>query len=314
MIYIHLKGRLGNNMFQLASAASYAQKCGVAWKAYVTDDYWCPQPDNCWLPQYVIRYKKNLFRNVEFVSDLPEYRVQISECDLRKETCPNIDVELLGRYFFCFEDEIAQQLFAIDHDTEEYIRKKYPFLFDTQQIWVSITVRRGDYLEHMTEYNLCSISYYKRSMKEMLCRYPNAHFLVISDDIDWCKKYFPKNQNIYFIDDENEVVDLYLAAKCSHNILSNSTFALWGGVINTNKDKVVILPKPWHGPALSYLDEKIYIRIPSDWIFIKNGKINYLLGWLQWKFPRMCAKISRYIRKLKQGIKLFSIFCSRVVR
>ena len=87
-----------------------------------------------------------------------------------------------------------------------------------------------------------------------------------------------------------------------------------GGVINTNKDKVVILPKPWHGPALSYLDEKLYTRIPSDWIFIKNGKINYLLGWLQWKFPRMCAKISRYIRKLKQGIKLFSIFCGRVVR
>lgn len=68
--------------------------------------------------------------------------------------------------------------------------------------------------------------------------------------------------------------------------------------------------QPWHGPALSYLDEKLYTRIPIDWICIKNGKRNYLLGWLQWKFQRMCAKINRYIRKFKR----FSIFYSRVVR
>lgn len=89
--------------------------------------------------------------------------------------------------------------------------------------------------------------------------------IVTSDDIKWCKEHI-QDENVYYSEGEDEYFDLYLASKCHHNILSNSTFSWWGAYLNENSNKRVIVPERWYGPVLSKeADEKNGELIPKEW-------------------------------------------------
>lgn len=52
---------------------------------------------------------------------------------------------------------------------------------------------------------------------------------------------------------------------CNNNIISNSSFSWWGAWLNTNENKIVIGPKIWFGPAITFVSKDI---IPETWIKI----------------------------------------------
>jgi galactoside 2-L-fucosyltransferase 1/2 len=59
---------------------------------------------------------------------------------------------------------------------------------------------------------------------------PRAHFIVISDDISWCRQNMkPFGQHtIDFIDGERSpAVDLAIASLCDHAIITFGTFGWW---------------------------------------------------------------------------------------
>lgn len=62
---------------------------------------------------------------------------------------------------------------------------------------------------------------------------PVDRYLIFSDDIPWCKEHF-KGEHFYFIENEKDYVELFLQSKCTHNIISSSTFSWWGAYLNTN--------------------------------------------------------------------------------
>ena len=39
--------------------------------------------------------------------------------------------------------------------------------------------------------------------------------------------------------------DLFLISKCDHQVSSNSSFGYWGGLLNNNTNKMVIIPENW---------------------------------------------------------------------
>ena len=52
-----------------------------------------------------------------------------------------------------------------------------------------------------------------------------------------------------YINTNDAFVDLCIMSLCDHNIVANSSFSWWGAWLNSNKEKKVIAPKKWFGPA-----------------------------------------------------------------
>ena len=141
-------------------------------------------------------------------------------------------------------------MFYITEKLEEEIQNKYGEVLN--QNTCSIHVRRGDYLNLSEHHPLCDIEYYKDAMEHM----PNdTVYLVFSDDISWCKENF-LGDNYIFIEDNSDIFDLYLMSLCHNNIIANSSYSWWGAWLNNNKNKIVVSPKMWFGPAKVGLDTK----------------------------------------------------------
>ena len=60
MIYINLEGRLGNNLWQIAAAATLADRLGESFCAVPNRYYHCPEPDNCNFVDYIQPFKSTI--------------------------------------------------------------------------------------------------------------------------------------------------------------------------------------------------------------------------------------------------------------
>jgi hypothetical protein len=122
---------------------------------------------------------------------------------------------------------------------------------------VAIHVRRGDYVNNSFYVDLTKTNYYEKAMDE----FPDAQFLVFSDDIEWCK------QQLIFKDCEfyhgDELDDLNTMASCVGHIIANSSFSWWGAYISPFTDKVVC-PSYEHW----YTDGQPRTVTPKEWIKI----------------------------------------------
>ena len=119
--------------------------------------------------------------------------------------------------------------------------------------YVSIHVRRGDYVGNSFYVDLMQTDYYQKAMAE----FPNKKFLVFSDDIEWCKQ-----QEIFkdcdFSENKTEIEDLNLMMRCNGHIIANSTFSWWGAYLGKGK---VVCPNEtsW------YTDKVIRTKVPLSW-------------------------------------------------
>jgi len=108
-----------------------------------------------------------------------------------------------------------------------------------------IHVRRGDYL-NSDLYTFDTDSYYKIAIQYILSVTPDAHFIIVSDDIEYCKTYSVFNNIHKTFMDLPVLETLYLMSLCTKGgICANSTFSWWGSYLNDNPDKVVFFPEKW---------------------------------------------------------------------
>jgi hypothetical protein len=109
---------------------------------------------------------------------------------------------------------------AQDRETLEWIRAR--------ETAVAIHVRRGDFAVHDGNL-LLTTDYYNRAIARAESALPEPSFLVISDDIEWCKANLRTTRELHFVDHHNDqdgYKDMFLASQCRHFILSNeSTFS-----------------------------------------------------------------------------------------
>ncbi|PXV64129.1 glycosyl transferase family 11 [Dysgonomonas alginatilytica] len=262
MVYIELNGRIGNNLFQIAAGASYAKKYNLNYRVVCHDGYFLPEPDNCYIKDYIKQFKDNILRNIPIQEGRPQEECfYYYDIDFVYREIPyHENILLYGTFhsYKYFDKELVNSLFEISPSEKEYILNKYGDILSEDV--TSIHVRRGDYCKQPHRYAVASMPYFNKAI-DYIGR--DKKFLIISDDIEWCKKKF-KGDNFYFSDNEKPIIDLYIQMLCKNNIISNSTFSWWGAWLNPNSDKVVIYPDPWYGKTFSNYNTKDLI--PLDWI------------------------------------------------
>ena len=158
---------------------------------------------------------------------------------IQNNTTKNIKIEGYFQshlYFDKYRNDILN-LFKIDKESLNYIKNKYPILFDETKICVAIHVRMN--YANCINYNL---NYFNETIDFFKKKYPNIHFMVFSNNIDSIKNWF-EDINIYtYVNSNIDYIDLWIMSLCKHNIITHSTFSWWGAYLNNNPDKIVTFP------------------------------------------------------------------------
>jgi len=257
-------GRLCNSMFQIAASIGYARKYGYKWAADSSSGN--GEPYSAIHKVFPTLPKENWGGGTRYHEHPNEY---CSLHGMHKDLChfdyhpiPDLgpNVSLMGFFqswkYFEGQDEEIKKVFALPH-VEGY------------DDYVSIHVRRGDYVQHAGSFPPITWEYLKEAVNILGPRSGKA--IVFSDDIKWCKeKIIPYgDQIIEFSEGRNELQDLSLMASCGHHIIANSTFSWWAAYLGHNPDRIVISPSPetWFGPT-SGVKRPVVDLIPDSWIKI----------------------------------------------
>lgn len=234
------KGRLGNQLFQIAATISTALDHNM--------DYAFPE----W------KYNKFLKNKIPVVNDLkptyfytePSFRyseielpVNISSYQLPQEIYALDGYFQSIKYFEKHEAFIREQ-FTPSQDVIDKLHAKCGPLHHRE---CAIHVRRGDYVD-LAYYHQIKMDYYENSMRKISQTTGIVNFVIFSDDIAWCKENFTNTEYQYtFMEGNTDFEDLILMSYCRHQIIANSSFSWWGAFLNPNPDKIVIFPDKWFG-------------------------------------------------------------------
>jgi hypothetical protein len=150
------------------------------------------------------------------------------------------------KYFEHCKDEIIDTL----EIKPEIIKIANQLIPKTDKELVSIHIRRTDYLVLGDYHSLNGVDYVNSAI-ELLGGENNYHFLICSDDTNWCQTIWGDNKNFTIINGESSYVDFTVMSLCHHHIISNSSFSWWSSYLSKNKNKKIIAPSNWFGPNMS---------------------------------------------------------------
>ncbi len=113
---------------------------------------------------------------------------------------------------------------------------------------IAFHIRRGDYLNIKSGFNILPNSYYLDSAQLLKNEIGSFTAIVFSDDQNWVKQNISFLDQLVFASDFglNDYEELILMSKCKHQVIANSSYSWWGAWLNSNPDKVVIAPMNWH--------------------------------------------------------------------
>lgn len=132
---------------------------------------------------------------------------------------------------------------------------------------VSLHVRRGDYVadpKTSAAHGLCSLDYYRAAILHMAQHVESPVFYIFSDDIAWTKLNLRIDFPCCYVDHnhgEESYNDMRLMSLCNHHIIANSSFSWWGAWLNPRQDKIVIAPRRWFVNANNVED-----LFPAGWV------------------------------------------------
>ena len=125
-----------------------------------------------------------------------------------------------------------------------------PKMFDFNKKFISLHVRRGDYLNYKINkfHGNLKLSYYLKGVNFLRNKFGNLPVLLFSDDSKWLKKNLINViPNSFVISSENlsPESDFLIMSKGSYFILSNSTFSWLSAFFSKDKNKFIVIPEFW---------------------------------------------------------------------
>jgi len=192
------------------------------------------------------------------------------------------------KYFMPNFNELIKQL-GIDRGIAD-TKKKYSQLLNANHVKISIHFRMGDFKNTSNVHCILSPDYYTKSLLHIVSqldandRKPiDVIFFCEQEDDDLVNTQYiaaireslasskelnnhTSIENLRFIKAPNNATDweqMYLMSCCNHHIIANSTFSWWGAFLNPHPNKLVVYPAQWlteHRTADIFPD-----LVPPDW-------------------------------------------------
>jgi hypothetical protein len=227
-------GRLGNQLWQIASTIGEAEERGEGLATF--------KPS--WPYRSFFNIPERMFTPAPNGEEL---------CDMSA-----LEDEYLQKlkYFKGCKDQIWDW-FQPSHQTDQAMADIFEELTDDTSTYVSLHVRRGDYLNHTDLFTHLSPDYYRRAMDkqrelQLLTSSQRVKFLVFSDDPDWCSRNFAGEEFTVVRGSTTptvgpnrnplDYVDMMLMSRCEGHIIANSSFSWWGAWLGTGP---VVYPSRW---------------------------------------------------------------------
>jgi hypothetical protein len=295
IIFPHIgnHGRLGNQLFQLAALKSLGKRnnCDICLYDEIDRRHYDGQESllNFFNHGITLRNRESVERLIwyEYIQNNDSVWKHIFD-ENYKNIKPNTAIHgkfESEQYFIEYKQYIKDSLEFrndINEMAEKYI-DEIKHLYPGKSV-VGIHIRRGDFINNLAfnrdtyyERNLlsyigyCSEKYFKEDENVFLIFTGGSHDNINTDDITWCKAYLPKWRNVHFCEENREIIDFAILAKCEHTILtSKSTFGWWASYLNKNKDKKIYVPCHSIGPKVDnpdsfWSEEFIQVTLPTSY-------------------------------------------------
>lgn len=239
ILCVSFYGRLGNLMFQYASAFGIAKQSNrtflvsehdVIPKIFNTSALTVPDKSYCKhaynrLEKYHCAFDPNL---ANFSKDYP--KVKLYQYLQSWKYFASVTNEV--RKEFKFNDDITKQAEGVFHSATKTTR-----FYHNHSTYVGLHIRRGDMFiaqiksrNQLSGYNIAPMLYIENAMNYFKSHYERVTFVICSDDIRWAVYQlgrYQKRLNLVFIHKEPEI-DLAVLSMCNHTIMTTGTFGWWG--------------------------------------------------------------------------------------
>ncbi len=120
--------------------------------------------------------------------------------------------------------------------------------FDPSKNSIGIQVRGGDY-RGRSMFNVVNSDYYARAIDNASSLVARPEFFIFTDDRDYARELLPSGLPAQDVSTNNPVDDLLNLSKCAHQVIANSTFGWWAGILNPNPTRRVFIPDHWFNRA-----------------------------------------------------------------
>lgn len=210
----------------------------------------------------LIKHKYNDFSTIDAI----ENGLHTNQCLLNLNDKENYDI-LSGFGVYRDWENKSEEIISKLHFKTDIINEGENIIniLPNDKKRVSLHFRLTDYLV-LSSLNLTQ-DYYKKAMSYFDTT--QYRFYIFSDDINQCKEFkFLNEYDVFFMEPRDPALDMYLMSRCDGNIIANSSFSLWGALLNNNHNKTVICPHNYIGDSAKqyqYINGNYY---PKNWIAI----------------------------------------------
>jgi len=228
-------GRLGNQMFQIASVIGIAEANGYQysfpdWVNYDALERFGTQEDIS-----IGKYFKNpLPKQSEEHKSLPEYHINWGWQGLKHPDGYSYSGHMQSSKYFEHCADLIRHYFTLNDEHQEVA-------------YTAIHIRLGDYGSNY--HPICTREYYHKAMAEL-----SGPYMVFSEDLYKAKEILgtmPEGDHWFF--DGNTMDSFKVMKACKAHIIANSTYSWWAAWLR-NGD--VVAPRVWFGSEAAHLETR----------------------------------------------------------
>lgn len=287
------KGRLGNQMFQIASIIGLSEKynyqaCFPKWK---------------YADFFETKVKHLDTDNKEFIT-IKEKEYNYHDWKL---TNNHINIEGWLQSEFYFNKKTICKVFQFKESLLRDLKQKHLHFFSRKTILIG--VRRGDFINHPHYYQV-GFTYYLKALFHFFPDWKERNIIFTSDDVEYCKKHFSFLKNSFFMEHISDIEQMALGTLFDDYIISNSTYAWWTAWLGEKETSKIIRPvKNFRKEFAKNNNDKDFF--PERWIKFDDKKSKLSQKYF---YPVLKSKvydfnfntryfINKYWYQIKQSIK-----------